>query len=142
MGAYTAILDGIVHEPSQRHDGQFDLTLNAVHELTQPGRVDFGGGELESAETQPHPTEKRNPDDDYAWWKLDPGTYLIDYNESLTSESATVRVQTRTALLERGAFHPTITTSRLPRLPLTVGPSGIKLKANARISTITNVTQE
>ncbi len=125
----------IVHEPSQRTDAGFDLTVSDVYEIVGPGRVDFGGGELEPAETVPHKSEKRNPEDDYEWWTLSAGQYLLEYNESLTGE-ATVTLQPRTELLERGVSHPTLHVSSLPRVPLSVGGAGIKIKANARVSTV------
>ncbi|MHB9287199.1 dCTP deaminase [Halobacteriales archaeon Cl-PHB] len=135
MADYVDLLDGIVHEASQAHETGFDLTVAGVREVTDPGRVDFGGGELQLAGTGSLPTTKRNPDDDYEWWDLDAGQYLLEYNESLAA-AATLTVQTRDALLDRGAFHPTVTIDSLDRLPLSVGGAGLKLKENARVSTV------
>jgi len=139
MSAYGQYVTDIVHEPSQDHDGGFDLTVADVHEVVSPGRVDFGGGELESAETVPHESSKRNPDDEYEWWDLSAGQYLVEFNESLTGD-ATVTLQTRTELLERGASHPTLHVDTLPRVPLSVGGAGLKIKENARVSTIVDVS--
>ncbi len=111
--------------------------LTSDPEITTPGRVDFGGGELESADSEPHPSAKRNPGDDYEWWTLDAGRYLIEYNETLSPpEDVFLVVQTRDELLTRGAFHPTRHTQELGRVPLSVGGAGLKLKENARVSTI------
>jgi len=138
----TAFVDGIVHEPTQTEGSGLDLTVSDVYEITEPGRVDFGGGELESAATEPHPTAKRNPDDDYEWWTLAEGQYLIEYNETLSPpEDVTLVVQTRDELLQRGAFHPTLHTQELARVPLSVGGAGLKIKENARISTVRRVEQ-
>ena len=142
MVEYSQFLDGIVHEPTQSEGRGFDLTVAEVYEVTGPGRVDFGGGELADAETTPHDSEKRNPDDDYEWWHLDAGGYLLEYNESLTESGMTFTVQTRTALLERGASHPTLSVTSLPRVPLSVGGDGLKLKENARVSTLVGATPE
>jgi hypothetical protein len=136
MVEYAQFLDGIVHEPTQSGGRGFDLTVTSVREVTTPGRVDFGGGELEAAETTPHASEKRDPDDDYEWFHLDAGQYLIEYNESLTSSDMAFTLQTRTELLEGGAFHPTLTVNSLPWVPLSVGGAGLKLKENARVSTL------
>ena len=141
MRTIPELLDGIVHEPTQRTSDGFDLTLAAVFNVSDSGRVDFGGDELAEASVDPVPTWKRNQDDDYEWWQLDAGHYLIEYNESLTSEEVSLTVQAREELLERGAFHPTVTVGRLPRMPLSVGGAGIRLKENARISTIVDVGQ-
>ncbi|WP_336328288.1 dCTP deaminase [Halovenus sp. HT40] len=136
MVEYAQFLDGIVHEPTQTEGRGFDLTVSEVYEITGPGRVDFGGGELEPAETTPHDSEKRDPEDDYEWWHLDAGQYLIEYNESLTGSDMAFTVQTRTDLLERGAAHPTLSVTTLPRVPLSVGGAGFRLKENARVSTL------
>ncbi len=136
MVAYSTYIDGLVHEPTQTEGPGVDLTVAEVHDTTEPGDVDFGGGELEPAATEPHDSEKRDPDDDYEWWSLDPGTYLIEYNESIAEADLRFTVQTRDALLERGAFHPTLHVRELPLVPLSVGSAGIRLKENARVSTV------
>lgn len=132
-----ARLDGIVHAETQRRERAFDLTVAQVQEVTAPGRLDFGGGEQAAAPAEPVPTEKRDPDDDYGWWDLDEGVYRITYNERLTLEDARVVLQPRTALVEQGLSHPTmVLEDSLPRVPLTVPPSGARLKENARVSTL------
>lgn len=128
-------VDGIVHERTQTAGPGLDLTVDAVHALTAPGAIDFGGGELDPAETTPLDTVKNDPDEDYGWWTLSPGTYLVTYNESLTGEEPVV-LQPRDALVERGASHPTLQVRRLPRVPLTVPEAGLHLKENARVSTL------
>ena len=135
MTDFSEHVTDIVHAPSQSHEGGFDLTVADVSEVVEPGRVDFGGGELEPAGVVPHKRDRRDPDDDYAWWSLGAGQYLVEFNESLTGE-ATVTLQPRTELLERGASHPTLHVESLPRVPLSVGGAGLKLKENARVSTV------
>ena len=134
----AAALSGIVHEETQVHDGGVDLTLAEVYDVDFPGRVDFGGGELEAADCSPHERVWRDEDDDYQWWHLAEGQYLVEHNESLTGEGP-VTVQTRDAVLARGAFHPTVTVDALDRLPLSVPPAGIRLKENARVSTVRSI---
>jgi hypothetical protein len=107
-----------------------------VYEVTEPGRVDFGGGELAPADAEPHASQKRHEDDDYEWWHLDAGQYLIEYNETITSEDMSFTLQTRGELLARGAFHPTLSVTELSRVPLSVGGAGLRLKENARVSTL------
>lgn len=127
-----------LHDPTQCHDGVVDLTVARIERVLAPGRVDFGGGELEAAETSPVATALRNPGDDYGWWDLSAGVYLLTHNESLAG-GATAVVQPRTALLERGASHPTVSVAALPRLALQVGGAGLSLKENARVSTVVAV---
>ena len=129
------LLDGIVHAETQREGRGFDLTLADVRRVERPGRIDFGGGELEAAETEPVGTELRDADDDYGWWNVDGGQYLLTYNESLVAD-ATVQLQPRDELVARGAFHPTLQVSELGPLPLSVPDGGIRLKENARVSTL------
>jgi len=131
-------LDGIVHEGTQIHDEGVDLTLAEVYTVDFPGRVDFGGGELEPADCSPHERVWRDEEDDYQWWHLEAGQYLIEHNESL-SGGEPVTVQTRAAVLARGAFHPTLTVESLDRIPLAVPPAGIRFKENARVSTVQSI---
>lgn len=128
-------LDGLVHAETQRHDDGIDLTVDSVSLLTAPAQVDFGGGELTEGDSQELTPTKRSPDDDYGWWTLTGGTYLVTYNESL-SGAEPVTVQPRVELAERGCSHPTLRVSDLPRMPLSVPPAGMQLKENARVSTV------
>jgi hypothetical protein len=135
-------VDGLLHEPTQVHDGVVDLTAAEIREVSTPGRVDFGGGELEPAEQDPVPAEKRNPDDDYGWWHLDAGQYLVAFNESLSPPSGgRIRLQPRDELLARGANHPTVAVTDADPLPLAVGGAGIRLKENARVATAVELVE-
>jgi len=128
-------LDGTVHEDTQVGERGVDLTVDRVLEVVRPGRVDFGGGELSSAGLTARRTAKRHPEDDYSWWNLTAGTYLLEFNESLSGD-APVRLEPGRGLLERGASHPTVTTADLHRVPLSVGGAALKIKENARVSTV------
>lgn len=130
-------LEGTVHADTQRRPRGFDLTVDEVAEVVEPGQLDFGGGELEPARTRPLEPQRRDPDDDYGWWTLDTGTYLISYNEHLVEPGPLV-IQPRPALCEQGLIHPTLTVDdELPRIPLRVPAAGAQIKENARVSTLT-----
>lgn len=131
--------DGVVHEPTQAGGEGFDLTVDRVLAVTSPGRIDFGGGELAPAGTDPVETAKRNPDDEYGWWDLDAGQYLLEYNETVASDGLRFTLQPRIELCERCASHPTVTVSHLPRTPLSVAGRGLSIKENARVSTVVDV---
>ena len=131
----TDRVEGIVHEETQSRDRGLDLTLGEVYEITEPGRVDFGGDELSEATLSSHERTLRNPGDEYAWWYLGPGGYLFEHNETLT-EGEPLTLQTREAVRARGAFHPTVTVEELGPMPLWVGGTGIRLKENTRVSTL------
>lgn len=128
-------VDGLLHEDTQIHDAGIDLTVTEIYRVTDPGHVDFGGGELDPADLTPHERVWRNEDDDYQWWHLDGGTYLLEFNESVTTDEPLV-VQPREAILERGATHPTLNVTDFGRVPLLVPEAGLKIKENARVSTV------
>jgi len=129
-------VDGLLHPETQVHDGGVDLTVAAVHEVAAPGRVDFGGDELEEAEFEPCELTHRNPDDEYRWWHLDAGQYVVQYNEFYAGEEPS-HLQARNKVLARGASHPSLQVrDHLPLVPLSVGGAGIRIKENARISTL------
>lgn len=134
MGELTDRVTGIVHEATQTDGQGLDLTLAEVYRVSEPGQVDFGGDELVAPGLSEKIPEQRESGDDYGWWSLDSGTYLIAHNESLDSGDP-LTLQTHDAVLARGAHHPTLRVTELDRVPLTVGGS-IQLKENARISTL------
>lgn len=128
-------VEGIVHEDIQVGDHGLDLTAAEIRVVEEPGRVDFGGGELDAATTTPHETAQRNPDDDYEWWNLDAGQCLVEFNESVHADEPLV-CQARGELRDRGAFHPTLFVRELEGVPLSVPTGGLRLKENARVSTL------
>ena len=128
-------VEGIVHEDTQVGDHGLDLTAAEIRVVEEPGRVDFGGGELDAATTIPHETAQRNPDDDYEWWNLDAGQCLVEFNESVHADEPLV-CQARGELRDRGAFHPTLFVRELEGVPLSVPTGGLRLKENARVSTL------
>ncbi|RQG93433.1 dCTP deaminase [Natrarchaeobius chitinivorans] len=130
-------IDNLVYEPAQVHEHGVDLTVSAVYEVAAPGRIDFGGDELEDADLEPVPTELRNPDDEFGWWNLDGGQYVVQHNEFLTDLEEPLQLQPRNELLARGGSHPSmLVASHLPLIPLSVAGDGLRIKENARISTL------
>ncbi|MFC6717493.1 dCTP deaminase [Natrialbaceae archaeon GCM10025810] len=130
-------IDNLVYEPVQVHEHGIDLTVGAIYEVAGPGRLDFGGDELEDADLEPVPTEQRNPDDEFGWWDLEGGQYVIQHNEFLTDLDEPAWLQPRNELLARGGSHPSmLVASHLPLIPLTVAEGGIRIKENARVSTL------
>lgn len=129
-------IDGLLHAETQVHDRGVDLTAAGIDTVDRPGRVDFGGGELEDATTSPAETRYRDEGDDYAWWQLDEGQYLVSFNEALDGDDPVV-LQTRDELRARGAFHPTLFVREFEAVPLSVGEGGVRIKENARVTTAT-----
>lgn len=131
-------LDGLVHLDTQRAPDGLDLTVHAVYRTTGHGQLDFGGGEFQAAPREQLNPVFDDPEDDYGWWTLEKGAYLIQYNESLTlddGQRAVISPLERT--LHAGAHHGTfvLDAGRDPiETLLVVGRMGCRLKENCRVS--------
>jgi hypothetical protein len=134
-------LDGLVHLDTQRAPDGIDLTVDAVHRTTGHGRLDFGGGEFDEAPREPLTPVLDDPSDEYAWWTLDRGAYIVQYNESLTltdDQRAEISPLERTVMA--GAHHATFALheGRDPlETLLVVSRLGCRLKENCRLSRLT-----
>ena len=133
----TQRLEGVLHLDTQGFPLGMDLTVAEVHRLTEGGKLDFGGSEFAAAKTQEVSPEKADPEDDYGWWHLDAGTYLLRYNESLKlKEGELALVSPHPRLLQAGASHGTFNALGETGLEtlLSVTEGGCSLKENARVS--------
>lgn len=132
-------LEGIIHVPVQKQDKQIDLTLNEIYKISNRGKLDFGGSEFQPSDTEKINPEKKDQDDDYGWWSLDKGIYLIKYNEKITSPP--VYIQPHKRLIRTGSY----TTNRMINEKgkvidlIIVGEKGVDIKENARIASAYNI---
>jgi hypothetical protein len=130
-------VDNLVYEPVQVHEHGIDLTVSAIYEVVAPGRIDFGGDELADADLEPVGTSQHDPDDEYGWWELEGGRYVLQHNEFLMGLEEPLWLQPTNELLARGGSHPTVQVrTHLPLVPLAVPDGGLELKENARVSTL------
>ncbi|SFS77401.1 dCTP deaminase [Halostagnicola kamekurae] len=137
----AAHVDNLIYEPVQVHEHGIDLTVSAIYTVDAPGKLDFGGDELEDADFEAVETTTRNPDDEYGWWVLEGGRYVLQHNEFLTDSEEPFVLQPRNELLARGCSHPTVRVrSHLPLVPLSVPDGGVEIKENARVSTLLSPT--
>lgn len=139
------LINDIVHEDTQVQSSGVDLTVNAIYEFSGAGALDFGGSEFEPAETKRIKPEKKHPDDDYGWWHLDPGTYLIEYNESVEPGEKTLLLTPLQRLIQAGASHASQVVSEETdpvRILLDVGDGGCHLKENCRVTSASVVNSE
>ncbi len=131
-------LDGIIHWDTQEAPGGADLTVGQVFRLTGPGQLDFGGSEFAAASREQMRPRKMQPQDDYGWWRLDAGSYIVRYNEQLNlGEQQVAHITPLNRLVQAGAHHPAIrtdATGQALEMLLTVGSAGCHLKENCRIS--------
>lgn len=133
------LLDGTIYEKKQVEDSGVYLTVNKIFALKSGGEMDFGGSEYKEGEKGEMEPVKRTPDDKYGWWNLDPGEYLIEFNESpqeVLIQERLVIMEPAEILTKNGVFHPVkiIDEKGAIRTTFFVGRNGIKIKENARIS--------
>jgi len=134
-------LNGLVHLATQRAPNGIDLTVDSVYRTTGPGQLDFGGDEFDAAPREPLTPVLDAPDDDYAWWTLEEGAYIVRYNESLTlHDEQKARISPLERTLHAGAHHGTfvLDDGRDPlETLLIVSRMGCRLKENCRLSRLT-----
>ena len=131
-------LANLIHQETQQHDYETDLTVGALFRLTGPGALDFGGSEYEAAAREALEPQKASPDDNYGWWTLEADSTIVRYNEAVSlAENQIAFVQPHERLLLAGGFHPPFhfrgRRDNLETL-LTVGQAGLRIKENARVS--------
>lgn len=136
--ALASQVDGLVHLDTQRAPDGIDLTVNSVYRTMGRGQLDFGGSEFQAVPRREIEPVLNDPEDDYAWWDLEAGAYVVRYNESMTLEEGQHAVVTpleRT--LRAGAHHGTVLLDEggdpLEML-LVVSRMGCRLKENCRLS--------
>jgi len=99
------------------------------------GRLDFGGSEFQPAPTHPIEPSERKPTDKFAWWRLDPGTYVVRFNERLKPGAPPALLVANEQLLSCGCtLAPTVCGPGEIRSVLTVPSWGANIKQNARLA--------
>ncbi len=77
------LIQDYIHLDTQLTPQGFDLTVQEIHRFEGSGKIDFSNDEREIPDSTPIEPEKKNEDDDYGWWKLEPGTYKVVMNETV-----------------------------------------------------------
>ncbi len=77
------LIQDYIHLDTQLTPQGFDLTVQEIHRFEGSGKLDFSNSEREIPDSTPIEPEKKNEDDDYAWWNLEPGTYKVVMNETV-----------------------------------------------------------
>ncbi len=132
-------IKNLIHEETQTGDFCVDLTIKHINHLTGKGAVDFGGSEHIIRPRKELPPLKKEAEDEYGWWHLTGGTYLIQFNESLDLGDLVGTIAPHSRLMNSGAFHvPRIVTGSMNvvEIHLIVGTQGIDIKENARVSSL------
>lgn len=129
-------LEGILHEDTQKQEKSIDLTVDKIMKMKGKGSLDFGGSEFKPSNLEEIKPEKKNKEDDYGWWTLDKGQYIIKYNEKITDDWGLIQPHPR--LLKTGCSTSTQIIEGKKELfdLLTVGDKGVDIKENARVATL------
>lgn len=132
-------VDGLIHLDTQDAETGVDLTVAAIYRIDSGGDLDFGGSEFRPARRSKLRPELADEEDDYGWWELDSGVYVLRYNESLKLDGHTAIVSPLPRLVATGASHPAMTRNstdgdRPLEVVLRVPNTGVRIKENARVS--------
>ena len=136
------IVTGIIHEGKQIPDSGdvVIVTAKRIGTISHNGTLDFGGSEYTEGPVEWIEPKKKDEGDDYGWWMLDEGDYVVEYNESVQPTSDTrCYLQVWDAAARNGLSQPfqVITDRRAPlHATVRVGKAGIGIKENARISVV------
>ncbi len=136
---------GIISEKKQLGSYSLDLTVSAISRVESGGSLDFGGSEFSGAVTVELQPVKKSPGEEYGWWQLPGGAYLIRYNETIElPERGIVMIVPHERLAAAGAAHATMAVESLNGdvgVLLEVSPAGLSVKENARVSKAVIVTE-
>lgn len=130
---------GLISAKKQVGSFSLDLTMKEIGQVSSGGAVDFGGSEYRQAAVTMLEPEKTSPEEPYGWWKLGSGNYLVRFNEELQlHQAAVIIILPHSRLVAAGASHAPIAVEHLDKdlcVLLQVGPEGLSIKQNARVST-------
>lgn len=138
--------DGLVqdypHLETQLTPNGFDLTAGEIRRYEDAGQLDFSNDEREIPDATAINPEKRDEEDDYGWWALDPGVYKVVANETVDIPNDLMAFTfPRSSLLRMGAtidnaaWEAGFTGQGAFMLDVR-NPDGIAIKENARVNQI------
>ncbi len=134
----ASLTKGLISAKKQMSACSMDLTVRSVSLISLGGHLDFGGSEYKEASVSPLAPFKNTPEEPYGWWKLHSCLLLIRFNEVLTPpEKSLVMVFPHERIVAAGISHPTIVVEKVDEnlcVSIRVGPEGISIKENARVS--------
>jgi deoxycytidine triphosphate deaminase len=139
----ASLAKGLISEKHQVHSYGLDLTVGRISAVKKEGDLDFGGSEEKEPLTEELKPVKRNPDDEYGWWNLTAGEYIVKFNETVeVPENSLCVLQPLLRTMKAGVMHPTLllmSGEKIDEVVLLVGKSGLNIKENARISSLMRI---
>jgi deoxycytidine triphosphate deaminase len=134
----VALTTELISAKKQQGAFSVDLTVKEIRKVASGGALDFGGSEFQEASTTLLKPEKKSAEEPYGWWKLEPGNYLIKFNEKINLENhGVIIIFPHSRLLAAGGSHAPVAIEDLRediQVLLCVGPEGLEIKENARVS--------
>lgn len=133
----VSICENMTYAEKQTKPHSLDLTVKGVYEIKSKSSLDFSGSEYMASEVSKIKPEKKDLGDEYGWWNLKEGTYLITLNEKVDEIGGIGFISPHPKLLKAGASHPTLVTLEWKDdyiLVLHVPENGLGLKENSRVS--------
>jgi dUTP pyrophosphatase len=134
------LLQNYIHLETQLTPQGFDLTVDEIHEYQGSGKLDFSNDEREIPDSEPIQPEKKDPEDEYGWWKLDQGTYKVVMNEKVDIPNDLAGYAfPRSSLLRMGVtienavWDSGFTGTGSFKISVD-NPEGVEIKENARVN--------
>ncbi|MEW6113215.1 MAG: dCTP deaminase [Thermodesulfobacteriota bacterium] len=135
---FVTFVQGLISAKKQLGSFSLDLTVASISKVQAGGSLDFGGSEYRQAAEEMLQPVKNTREEPYGWWRLEPGTYLIRFNEKIHPTSPMlIIVLPHDRLLAAGASHSPTVVEQLDEqvtVLLHVGSGGLAIKENARVS--------
>lgn len=137
------LISDFIHLETQLQPSGFDLTAKQIHRFKEEGRLDFSNSEREIPKTEKIKPEKKSDEDEYGWWKLEPGAYKVVMNERVDIPENLVGVaHPRSSLLRMGctignALWEPGYTGPGEFVLIVQNPEGVEIKENARVNQLT-----
>lgn len=136
--AIAAQAMGMISEKKQLGTHSIDLTVQSISRVESGGSLDFGGSEFSGAITVELQPVKKKTDEEYGWWQLPGGVYLIKFNETIAAPGGgLVIILPHERLVAAGSAHAAIAVEMLDgdvSILMEVSMAGLSIKENARIS--------
>lgn len=138
----NGLVENFIDLETQLTPNGFDLTAAEIHRFKDSGKLDFSNSEREIPETEKIEPAKKNPEDEYGWWTLEPGAYKIRTNEIVDLPDDVIGfAYPRSSLLrmgcsiENGVWDAGF-RGRSEFLLIVENEGGVEIKENARVNHI------
>jgi len=134
------LIQNYIHLDTQLTPQGFDLTAGEIHRYNGKGKLDFSNSEREIPDTEKVRPEKKNEEDEYGWWNLEPGAYKVKMNEKVDiPEDLMAYAFPRSSILRMGcsienAVWDSGFTGTGSFMLVVENSEGVKIKENARLN--------